>query len=98
MLGSSAVDNEKYKQNWNFLKIKWLGWRALIQPLKISTTVAVASVLILHPGASHTFQQPIWALFTICFVMNEFSGSSFRTGMLRLQGTVFGAVYVSGKS
>jgi hypothetical protein len=67
----------------------------LRQPIKVASTISLASLLVVLPGAQSYFQQPIWALFTVCFIIGEYSASSFTTGLYRLQGTVIGALYVS---
>src|SRR3546814_10202691 len=43
------------------------------------STITLTSLIIVLPEATGLFDQPLWALFTMCFVIGEFSASSFRS-------------------
>jgi len=76
------------KFKWIFEPVK------LRQPLKVGLAVAISSVFVLLNSAQARMGPlAIWAVIALCQTLSPYPSSSFRTGLNRIQGTVFGCVY-----
>jgi uncharacterized membrane protein YccC len=67
--------------------------RQLISSLQASIALILASLLILVTAFRDHIEFAYWAPLTVAFVSGDNIGASFHTSVLRLQGTVAGAVF-----
>eukprot|EP00903_Cladosiphon_okamuranus_P012797 g11961.t1 len=60
---------------------------------KVSVALTLCAVFTLSPLLAELFDPPLWIAVTAAFVMENHSASAITTCLLRLVGTVLGAVY-----
>jgi len=61
--------------------------------IKIAVAMLLTSLLVLIPDFEGSFDNAFWGPLTIAFVMGRSTGSSVKQSILRLQGTVSGAIF-----
>jgi Fusaric acid resistance protein family len=71
----------------------WWNWTNAKRGLRMAVAVTIAGSLGMLPGNRQRMDVTVWAAMTTAFVSGDHVGGSFHQSMLRLQGTLAGAVF-----